>query len=374
MSRIVAVTPWFPSEKKPAAGVFNLRDAQLLAASHEVTVVHLAESRDRFPDEPSQRRLDSGIEVIQVPYRQLDPVSALAARRVVRDQLASADFVHTMAAHALLPVRLATPRVPWVHTEHWSVLIGSRLALRKRIAKQVYAPLLKHPDAAVAVGGALAAAVDAYRSERTRIIDNWVAQAQPGSGTPVAPESRGDSPLRLVSIGNLIERKGPKQSIDAVAELQRRGVSAILTWLGSGELREEAEQHARRLGIADRIDFVGVVPPEGVPGYLRDAHLFIAATSSETFGVAIAEALGHGLPVVASGSGGHVEFLPPEASRIVSRRDGESFADAIEALCADPARWSAEQIMGYAAERFSPRRREEAYREVYAAAAERFAR
>jgi glycosyltransferase involved in cell wall biosynthesis len=104
---------------------------------------------------------------------------------------------------------------------------------------------------------------------------------------------------------------------------------------------------------------------------LLRAHLFVLPTQGETFGVAIAEALGHGLPVVTSGQGGHRAFLPPAASRAVDARSGPALAGAIAELAADPERWTPEQIAAYARETFSEERRRADYREVYDRAVQR---
>lgn len=370
MVRVLAVTPWFPSEKKPDAGVFALQDVRLLAVSHDVTVIHLADSDDRFGGEPVSRTIEPGIDVLQIPYTQLSPKPTLLVRRAIREHLKSADLVHTMAAHSLLPVALAAPPVPWVHTEHWSVLVSPVTSRRKQIARRLYTPLLSKPDVAVAVGHALASAVEQYRSGQVTIIGNWVRLASPGDGIPEAPEARGQGPLRLIAVGSLIERKGPLTTVDAVSVLSRRGIPVTLRWIGAGPLLADAKRRALELGVDDKVAFVGSVPPDEIPKNLLNAHILVSATSSETFGLAIAEALGHGLPVVATGVGEHRRLIPPEASRWVADRNGDSIADAIEALSADPRRWDAKAIMAYAAEQFSDQRRQVAYRDVYCDAIE----
>lgn len=362
--KVVAVAPWFPSQKKPGAGAFHERDALLIGLDHDVTVVHLADPGDFDPEEPRRYRTDAGLTVIRVPFRPYDPRSMRAAVAGIRNELRSSDLVHSMALHTLVPVRLARPTVPWVHTEHWSGLLVAPSSLKKRIGLLAYRSSLASPDAVVSVSRALAESVAQHRKGRVHVIGNQVTVGEPDD-RPEAPEQRGSSALRLVGVGRLIQGKGTAQAIDTVAELRGRGIDVSLEWIGPGPLRDELTQHIRRLGLQDAVRLLGEVRPETVPALLRQAHVFVLPTESETYGIALAEALGQGLPVVTSGSGGHVDFLPPEASRLVERRTGSAIADAIESLIVDPNRWDAATIMEYARARFSEQSRREDYAEVY---------
>ena len=96
-------------------------------------------------------------------------------------------------------------------------------------------------------------------------------------------------------------------------------------------------------------------------------------TEGETFGVSFAEALGHGLPVVTSGIGGHLDFLRPEVSRVVETRSGAALADAAEELIGDPGRWTPDQIANYARDKFSEDTRRIEYAAVYESARRRVA-
>lgn len=371
--RVLAVTPWFPTPSAPGSGVFNLRDVELLARDHRVTVLHLHDPA--LPDGAAQWRTDDGVEVHRGLFSSSRPDTWAAAIREIRRHAAGADLVHTMAFPALLPVALAGPHRPWVHTEHWSGLVGTPTTLRARAGGAVLRPGLRRPDAMVAVGRPLADAVDRFRSEPTAVIGNRVrlapAGASEGAGLPQRPEARGDGPLRLVGVGNLIPAKGLLEAVDAVAELRDRGIDARLEWAGSGPLADEARSRAAERGVADRVALLGHVDPEALPETLQRAHLFVLPTRGETFGVAIAEALGHGLPVVTSGEGGHRAFLPPAASRAIDTRDGAALASAIAELAADPERWAPERIAAYARDTFSEDRRRADYREVYERAVQR---
>lgn len=364
MSRILVVAPWFPSQRKPGAAPFIWRDTELLRESHEVTVIHLANNADVDPVEPRERHLESGIQVVQVPFNSLAPASLWRAQRVIRNHLRSADGVHTMAFHALLAVHCAAPRVPWIHTEHWSGLTQSSLGLKKQLGRAAYRPSLMRPNQMVAVGEELAISLRPYTQRNIRVIPNHVTLGS-AENLPAVPETRGASPLRLVAVGNMIHHKGPLQAVEALKDLHDRGITATLTWIGAGPLLEDVARRGRELGIDKWLSLPGQVAPENIAARLRQGHVFVLPTLSETFGVAFAEALGQGLPVIATGTGEHLRFLPAAASRIVAERTPTAIADAIVSLISDNARWAPARIVDYARAQFSEDARRAAYRAVY---------
>lgn len=371
--RVLAVTPWFPSDQRRGLGLFNLRDVELLARDHEVTVLHLHDPS--LGGEPGEWETEFGVRVRRIIYHSSRPRTFRPAAREIRALLKETDLLHTMAFPALFPARLARARavsVPWVHTEHWSALVVTPSSPRARLGRAVLRSGLKKPDSVVAVGSELARVIDASRNDPTRIIGNRVLLAPDGS-RPATPESRGQSPLRIAAIGGLIARKGPVETVEAIAALRGRGIPATLRWAGIGPLESKVLDRAAQLGVADDVELLGHIEPSALPELLLSSHLFMMPTEGETFGVSFAEALGHGLPVVTSGIGGHLDFLRPEVSRVVETRSGAALADAAEELIGDPGRWTPDQIANYARDKFSEDTRRIEYAAVYESARRRVA-
>jgi glycosyltransferase involved in cell wall biosynthesis len=70
---------------------------------------------------------------------------------------------------------------------------------------------------------------------------------------------------------------------------------------GGGELEGEFRDQAARLGIAERVHFLGTVPHTELPGVLRACDLFLLTTEPpESFGIVLIEAMACGLPCVAT--------------------------------------------------------------------------
>lgn len=358
--RVLVVTPWFPSALLPGSGIFNLRDAELLAKDHDITVLHLISPSHADAGEPAETTVGA-IRVLRQPFVLSNPGLLRQARTAIRHEAKQADLVHTMALPALLPMRLANTGKPWVHTEHYSSLVTPPPSARMKLALGVLKRLFRKPDETVAVSVALANVIDCYRLRPSTVIGNEVMLP-----AGVVPGRRDlSAELRIISVGGIIARKGPLIALNAVAELRRRGLNATLTWVGDGDQREELLRAADSLGVSDSLRLTGQLEPSELSRELLEADLFLLPVETETFGVAIAEALTHGLPVVATGTGGHEEFLPQQASRLVAERAATPLADAVQSLIGDAGLWGRAEIAAHAQGMFSEQTRREQYAGVY---------
>jgi phosphatidyl-myo-inositol dimannoside synthase len=138
-----------------------------------------------------------------------------------------------------------------------------------------------------------------------RFIPNGVDLAvfQPG---PAIPD---DGPLHVVCVARLIDRKGQHQLIKAVKRLTDSGTDVVLSLIGTGDSQRDYEDQARRLGIEDRIRFVGYVPREEINAYYNSAHVFALPSYNEGMSLAALEAMAAGLPLVVTRTGGTAELV-----------------------------------------------------------------
>tara|TARA_R100000365_G_C2748490_1_gene80164 strand:+ start:1577 stop:2425 length:849 start_codon:yes stop_codon:yes gene_type:complete len=267
---------------------------------------------------------------------------------LVRAAAARSDVVHTHSLTGLLPWLFGRPTpAAWVHSEHWSALTSPRtVSLPLRIALRVLRPLLRRPDIVIVESSRLESAV---RRVRTGPIVRVPCIVPTPAG--IAPRPR---ELRLVAVGGLIPRKGPRLAIRCVGELRSRGVRATLTWVGDGPLRDAIESEIAACDLSDAITLVGSLDAEGVASELNDASLFLLPTQGDNFCVAAAEALLHGRPIVSGAATGALDYTPADAGRFVSTQTPEAYADAVIDLYEKTADLSATQIVAQVGDRFSP--------------------
>jgi glycosyltransferase involved in cell wall biosynthesis len=137
------------------------------------------------------------------------------------------------------------------------------------------------------------------------MIPNGVdlAAFKPGPPTP------DDGPLEIVCVARLIERKGQHHLIEAVQRLTAEGVAVRLKLVGTGDSQQDYEALAERLGVAAQVQFAGYVPREAIAAEYAAAHVFALPSFCEGMSVAALEAMGAGLPVVLSRTGGTAELL-----------------------------------------------------------------
>jgi colanic acid/amylovoran biosynthesis glycosyltransferase len=157
-----------------------------------------------------------------------------------------------------------------------------------------------------------------------------------------------DGPLRLVSVGRLVEKKGIGYVLEAVRRLRDEGVAAEYEIVGDGPLRTELEAGARRLAIDDRVRFLGWQSQDQVAQALERAQVLVAASvtagNADEEGIpnVLKEAMAVGLPVVSTGNGGIPELVEDEATGLlVAERDAEALAARLEGLAKHPERRAA---------------------------------
>jgi glycosyltransferase involved in cell wall biosynthesis len=147
----------------------------------------------------------------------------------------------------------------------------------------------------------------------------------------LTPPPPGD-PLLLLAVGNLVPSKSPVLAVETLAELCRRGVDARLRWVGTGRLEATVRQAADRLGVTDRLELPGRVPPHQVGLEYARCQVFLLPTLHETFCVVAAEALLHGRPVVVGATGGQRDFVTPDVGELVPQQSAGAYADAVQSV------------------------------------------
>ena len=157
-------------------------------------------------------------------------------------------------------------------------------------------------------------------------------------GTDPGPRAAGEgAPPVIVSLGSLIPRKRHDVLITALERIRERAWQARI--LGSATLDPDCARDLR-----NRVETCGLTSRIAVEGEVGDARaalggadLFALASEYEGYGMAFAEALSQGLPVVACRSAAVAELVPQAAGALVPPGDPAAFAAALSRLLDDPA-------------------------------------
>src|SRR2546423_9227594 len=150
-----------------------------------------------------------------------------------------------------------------------------------------------------------------------------------------------------VVVARLSAQKRVGLAIDTVAVLASCGHDLQLTIVGDGPERGALERQVERLGVTPFVHFVGAVPPEQVVRHLEHADIMIFPAQGEGFGLAAAEALMVGVPVVGCWDGGGVlDVVPESGAGRLTLPSPEAMSDAALDLLHDPDRLELARVVG----------------------------
>ena len=118
---------------------------------------------------------------------------------------------------------------------------------------------------------------------------------------PYQPRRASQGPLKLLYVGNLLALKGIDLSLEAFAA---SGADTTFTLIGTGSYLEAAKRLTAKLGLRNRVEFLGRLPREDVLKIYPDYDVFVFPSLHDTGGYAVIEAMFNELPVVCLDCGG----------------------------------------------------------------------
>jgi glycosyltransferase involved in cell wall biosynthesis len=301
-----------PLDQRTGGYIYDRRIVQGLRAAGWTVAVH--ELAGAFPkvDEAARRAAAQAVETM--------PRSAVP----VIDGLALPAFVELVA-------RLPQP---------WIALVHHPLALETGLTPaeaEAFADLERRLLAGAA--RVIATSQGTRRDLAAYDLDSGcIGVVHPG--TDPAPLARGSTGpgLELLCVASLTPRKGHLILLDALAEL--RALDWRLTCVGSAERDPacalEIARALDRFGLRERARLVGERGQAELGPYYAGADLFVLASYHEGYGMALAEALARGLPVVSTTAGAIPDTVPDGAGLLVPPGDALALAAALRRVITEP--------------------------------------
>jgi glycosyltransferase involved in cell wall biosynthesis len=284
-----------------------------------------------------------------------DLALARLLRRLGRTLAPDVVHLHFCVVFSILPLALRAGGVKNViATERISLPFAERSFARDLAARLRNRVCLSAVKRILAVSGYVRQRLivsDHVPESMVQVLYNGVdlSRFRPGDEPPARVRARLGIPPDgevVTVVGQLIDFKGLNYLIDAVDLLRARPLTVLMA--GAGDRRDALAAQARRLGLEDRVRLLG--KRDDVQALLAASDLFVCPSVwDEALGNVILEAMGTGLPVVASRVGGIPEVVRDgETGLLVPPRDAAALAGAIASLLDDPAR---RQAMGRAGRR-----------------------
>jgi glycosyltransferase involved in cell wall biosynthesis len=190
------------------------------------------------------------------------------------------------------------------------------------------------------------------------VPENRITVAQPGNDpAPRAPGNR-SGPVQLLAVGAVVPRKGYDVLIAGLAPL--RGMAWRLTI--AGDRRRDPQTAAgldgeiARHKLGGHVSVLGAVSGDHLAALYADADAFVLASHFEGYGMAYAEALAHGLPLIGTTGGAIPNTVPADAAILVAPGDIAALTAALRAVIESPqqrlrmaeaARQAAQRLMSW---------------------------
>lgn len=345
---ILVIASWYKNSENPIAGSFIEEQARMLQRrGHIVTVLH-AYINGTFKDTLSGRKElyseedDNGFRTIRlstnvyVPklrllsYRQLCKKALNVIQKCI-NQYGKYDMIHS---HAMFMAGVVANYVskklmiPYFHTEHTSGFVfrpEQYSAGDWRLAKKVYD---QSEQSFFVSNFAKEKIMDAcgFRAQNMSVLHNVV--------NPIFFEKRNCEKLKnftFLAIGNFIPRKNFDKIIEAWAEYVVNHSDDKLIIVGDGPLKTDLKKLIEKLDLDKSVTIMPRQSRSNTAKLMCQSNVVVSASSVETFGMTLAEALASGIPVITTDSGGVRDIVTPKVGIMI---DGFSVATITDAMLA----------------------------------------
>ncbi len=299
----------------------------LLQRGHEVVVVSLYDEKTPI----SQRMEEAGIRILYLDKKLGMDVSMVPKLTKIMKQ-ERPDVVHThldVVKYAALAAKLAGV-CRCIHTVH-NVAEKEAEGLAQKINKVYFSLGLAVPVALSPLVQQTISKTYGLPLAKIPVIYNGVDLSH---CIPKAHYAAGEA-VKLIHLGRFNEQKNHAGLLEAFQKISAAYPQCQLLLLGDGELRQDMERYANDLGIARKVHFLG--SQSNVYPYLQEADIFLLPSNYEGMPMTIIEAMGTGLPIVATKVGGVPDMLTHGETALLTAVDVDAVADAIRNLLSDEA-------------------------------------
>jgi glycosyltransferase involved in cell wall biosynthesis len=246
------------------------------------------------------------------------------------------DLVHAHGLRAGIDASYAVGEVPLVLSVHNLVRADISGALRAVVFRRAESLAVRRAGKVLAPSAEIArhlAATVSGSAAKIEVLYLGVGEAPPqqrGRDAVRAELQVDDGPLAVTAA-----RLHPQKDLPTMLRAVAASPGLQLVVLGDGPLRSNLEEMATRLGIAQRVRFVGF--RDDVFDVLRAADVFVLTSVWEAVALAVQEAVLVKTPVVATDTGGIPELIEDSRSGwLVSKGDHEGFAAAMGDVLSNP--------------------------------------
>lgn len=352
--KILFITPWYPDDYNPNRGIFVRDQAVALASGHEVHVIYARVDYNRFAlyaSEISHRQFEGVNEHYVVVRRSLPVINQLVFFSIAISETLKVtrgfipDVIHGNIGYPGALWSWCVSRAvgkPFVITEHTRVVNNFRSWIHRLATLWP----LRRARSIIAVSSTLARELEQHTGRPVVVIPNIIDFSK----FPITALR----PAGNCQIGFLGGLNTPVKGLDlllhAIAGLEG---DFTLHIGGHGKLLDVYMQLAQELMVSSRCVFHGFVKHTEVNAFMTRLNFFVSASRYESFGMAMVEAMGCGLPVLATNSGGPADFITPVNGILVEKENVSALRQGLTKMLKHHVSFDSEAIRTFAIYNYS---------------------
>ncbi|GIV43297.1 MAG: glycosyl transferase family 1 [Bacteroidia bacterium] len=349
---------WYPKDEKSYNGIFVKKHLQIIGQKYNLRIFHITNHRS-FSFKVKQIKNDYGLERIYfIPNFKICTFFSFLIIPVYEYLSINrkADILHVHCSYPIILFAYVLKLFGLkkiVLTEHWSGYTTYDGAFDKKNAliKKYYSFLISSIDALSVVSESLLSEMQKRNlvPRKTFITPNVLI-------FPKQIENKLSKDFfSFCTISSLTDYSKNISGLMAVfAEAYSINKNIRLNIYGSGADEEKLKQYLNTLDIPnDIIQFKGKVNNKSISEVYFKHHAFILFSNFETFSIATAEALTHGLPVIATRSLGPEEYVNEKCGYLVDVKNKQQLKEAILLMYSNYENFDKEKIINYMKSKFS---------------------
>lgn len=291
---------------------------ELLKAGNTVIVVSMYDYRSAI----TERMENAGIDIRYLGKKSgLDFSMIGKMKKIFKEEKPDAIHTHRYVMQYAIPAAILSKVKSRVHTVH-NVAEKENGKLARKLNKFYYKFCGVVP---VALSDLIKETiVKEYKIDKSKIpvILNGIDLSK---CEPKSDYSMGDT-FKILHIGRFSEQKNHKRLIEAFYLFIQKHPDSELNLIGDGELITEIKYMVQELGIQDKVRFLGL--QSKVYPYLNNADVFVLTSDYEGIPMTLIEAMGTGMPIVATAVGGVPDMLKNGEDAILTNLNTEEISKA----------------------------------------------
>lgn len=373
------IPSWYPNAIQPLAGIFTREQAEAIAElapdirvmvstwghdAGKIPVWHVGQSllalkwRLGQPENQVVERL--GVQELFNPALSWSNRLPLGGARLLLAvnrknlRLASSNFnkVDLIHAHVSYPAGYIAAvlsrefNIPYILTEHMSPFPFPSMMRHGRPLPEIDQAFAE-AKAVIAVSPSLVKRVSSFGYPEPMFIPNLVDERSFTIGDPCADK------FVFFTLCGLSNQKGIDHLLKAIAHWNPPADRFEFRIGGDGPMRAAYQAMSEHLGVADRVQWLGVVSRKDAPGLFRECHIYVMPSRHETFGVVYAEAIASGKPVIATRCGGPEVIVNEGNGMLVDIGDVQSLSAIMQTMAVNWSHYDSMRIREDFLQRFS---------------------